>query len=159
MKKKIVFLFAILLVVTALVAVVHRMTHEAPAGLTLTVHGESLHLPLTQLDQVAFSGELVDGKGTVTAHSYRGILLADLLQEANVSTEGVSRVLATSADQYTAEFQLQEVLENETVYLAVVADGQPIEGIDPGTPGAQLVVFGDANSRRCVRFLAQITLE
>ena len=159
MKKKIVFLFAILLVVTALVAVVHRMTHEAPAGLTLTVHGESLHLPLTQLDQVAFSGELVDGKGTVTAHSYRGILLADLLQEAKVSPEGISKVLATSADQYTAEFQLQEVLENETVYLAVEADGQQIEGIDPGTPGAQLVVFGDPNSRRCVRFLAQITLE
>jgi len=159
MKKKIVFLFVILLVVTALVAVVHRMTHEAPAGLTLTVHGESLHLPLTQLDQVAFSGELVDGKGTVTTHSYRGILLADLLQEAKVSTEGISKVLATSADQYTAEFQLQEVLENETVYLAVEADGQQIEGIDPGTPGAQLVVFGDPNSRRCVRFLAQITLE
>ena len=65
----------------------------------------------------------------------------------------------TSADQYTAEFQLQEVLENKTVYLAVEADGQQIEGIDPGTPGAQLVVFGDANSRRCVRFAAQITLE
>ena len=159
MKKKIVFLFVILLVVTTLVAVVHRMTHEAPAGLTLTAHGESLQIPLTQLDQVAFSGELVDGKGTVTAHSYRGILLADLLQEAKISTEGIGTVLATSADQYTAEFQLQEVLENETVYLAVVADGQPIEGIDPGTPGAQLVVFGDANSRRCVRFLAQITLE
>ena len=159
MKKKIVFLFVILLVVTALVAVVHRMTHEAPAGLILTANGESLQIPLTRLDRVEFSGELVDGKGTVTAHSYRGILLADLLQEANVSTEGVSRVLATSADQYTAEFQLQEVLENETVYLAVAADGQQIEGIDPGTPGAQLVVFGDPNSRRCVRFLAQITLE
>ena len=159
MKKKIVFLFVILLVVTALVAVVHRMTHEAPAGLVLTANGDSLQIPLTRLDRVEFSGELVDGKGTVTAHSYRGILLADLLQEANVSTEGVSRVLATSADQYTAEFQLQEVLENETVYLAVAADGQQIEGIDPGTPGAQLVVFGDPNSRRCVRFLAQITLE
>ena len=159
MKKKIVFLFAILLVVTTLVAVVHRMTHEAPAGLTLTAHGESLQLPLPQLDRVAFSGELVDGKGTVTAHSYRGILLADLLKEAKVSTEGISKVLATSADQYTAEFQLQEVLESENVYLAVEADGQRIEGIDPGTPGAQLVVFGDANSRRCVRFAAQITLE
>ena len=159
MKKKIVFLFAILLVVTALVAVVHRMTHEAPAGLVLTANGESLQIPLTRLDRVEFSGELVDGKGTVTAQSYRGILLADLLQEAKVSTEGISKVLATSADQYTAEFQLQEVLENETVYLAVEADGQQIEGIDPGTPGAQLVVFGDPNSRRCVRFLAQITLE
>ena len=159
MKKKIVFLFVILLVVTTLVAVVHRMTHEAPAGLTLTAHGESLQLPLTQLDRVAFSGELVDGKGTVTAHSYRGILLADLLKEAKVSTEGISKVLATSADQYTAEFQLQEVLETENVYLAIEADGQQIEGIDPGTQGAQLIVFGDANSRRCVRFAAQITLE
>ena len=159
MKKKIILLFVILLAATALLAVIHRMTHEAPAGLVLTAHDETLQIPLTQLDRAAFSGELVDGKGTVTAHSYRGILLADLLREAKVSTEGISRVLVTSADQYTAEFQLREVLENGTVYLAVKADGQPIEGIDPGTPGAQLVVFGDANSRRCVRFAAQITLE
>ena len=159
MKKKIVFLFAILLVVTTLVAVVHRMTHEAPAGVILTVHGESMQIPLDKLDRVVFSGELVDGKGDVTAHSYRGILLADLLKEAKVSTEGISKVLATSADQYTPEFQLQEVLESENVYLAVEADGQQIEGIDPGTPGAQLVVFGDANSRRCVRFAQKITVQ
>ena len=159
MKKKMIVLFALLLAATAIVAVVHRMTHEAPAGVILTVHGESMQIPLDKLDRVVFSGELVDGKGDVTAHSYRGILLAELLQEAKVSTEGISKVLVTSADQYTAEFQLQEVLESENVYLAVEADGQRIEGIDPGTPGAQLVVFGDANSRRCVRFAAQITLE
>ena len=153
MKKKMIVLFALLLAITMLVAVVHRMNHEPPAGLVLTAHGESLQIPLKKLDRIAFSGELVDGKGVVTQHSYRGILLAELLQE------GISKVLVTSADQYTAEFQLQEVLENETVYLAVVADGQQIEGIDPGTPGAQLVVFGDPNSRRCVRFAAQITLE
>ena len=159
MKKKMIVLFALLLAITMLVAVVHRMNHEPPAGLVLTAHGESLQIPLTKLDRIAFSGELVDGKGVVTQHSYRGILLADLLQEAKISTEGICKVLVTSADQYTAELQLQEVLENETVYLAVEADGQQIEGIDPGTPGAQLVVFGDPNSRRCVRFAAQITLE
>ena len=159
MKKKMIVLFALLLAVTAIVAVVHRMTHEAPAGVVLTVNGKSLQIPLTKLDRVAFSGQLVDGKGVVTEHSYRGILLAELLQDAKVSTEGISKVLVTSADQYTAEFQLQEVLEAENVYLAIEADGQQIEGIDPGTPGAQLIVFGDANSRRCVRFAAQITLE
>ena len=159
MKKKMIVLFALLLAATAIVAVVHRMTHEAPAGVVLNVNGKSLQIPLDKLDRVAFSGDLVDGKGEVTTHSYRGILLAELLQEAKVSTEGISKVLVTSADQYTAEFQLQEVLENESVYLAIEADGQTIEGIDPGTPGAQLIVFGDANSRRCVRFAAQITLE
>ena len=159
MKKKMIVLFALLLAVTAIVAVVHRMTHEVPAGVVLTVNGKSLQIPLTKLDRVAFSGQLVDGKGVVTEHSYRGILLAELLQDAKVSTEGISKVLVTSADQYTAEFQLQEVLETENVYLAIEADGQQIEGIDPGTPGAQLIVFGDANSRRCVRFAAQITLE
>ena len=159
MKKKMIVLFALLLAVTAIVAVVHRMTHEAPAGVVLNVNGKSLQIPLDKLDRVAFSGDLVDGKGEVTTHSYRGILLAELLQEAKVSTEGISKVLVTSADQYTAEFQLQEVLETENVYLAIEADGQQIEGIDPGTQGAQLIVFGDANSRRCVRFAAQITLE
>ena len=159
MKKKMIVLFALLLAVTAIVAVVHRMTHEAPAGVVLNVNGKSLQIPLTKLDRVAFSGQLVDGKGVVTEHSYRGILLAELLQDAKVSTEGISKVLVTSADQYTAEFQLQEVLGSENVYLAIEADGQQIEGIDPDTPGAQLVVFGDANSRRCVRFAAQITLE
>ena len=30
-------------------------------------------------------------------------------------------------------------------------DGKPIEGIEKGTAGVQMVVFGDPNSKRSVR--------
>ena len=44
---------------------------------------------------------------------------------------------------------------------AVIGDktGKTMEGIDPGSDGVQVIVFGDPNSRRCVRFAQKITLE
>ena len=44
------------------------------------------------------------------------------------------------------------------VYIAIEIDGEAIEGISPDEAGVQLIVFGDDNSRRCVRYAKIITI-
>jgi hypothetical protein len=45
-----------------------------------------------------------------------------------------------------------------TVHLAVVADGLPVKGIENEKSGAQLIVFGDSDSKRCVRYVRTFAL-
>lgn len=113
---------------------------------------QEISVSFEDLRKEEFAGELVDGKGTVTAHSYTGILLKDLLSAKGINPAEITVLKVTSADNYSVEFTGDEIRTDGTVYAAVVADGQPIEGIDPGTEGVQIIVFGDPNSRRCVRF-------
>ena len=44
------------------------------------------------------------------------------------------------------------------VYVALTDGGKQVEGIDGGQ-GAQLIVFGDQNSKRAVRYLKTISVE
>ena len=56
---------------------------------------------------------------------------------------------------YSAELTGAELLEAGKVYVALTDGGKQIEGIEGGQ-GAQLIVFGDQNSKRAVRYLKTI---
>ena len=154
MSKKLKIGIVILLVITCIVAVIHINNQEEVACMVIRNGDQEISVSFEDLRKAEFSGELVDGKGTVTAHSYTGILLKDLLSAKGIDPAEITALKVTSTDNYSVEFTGDEVRADSTVYAAVIADGQPIEGIDPGTEGVQIIVFGDANSRRCVRFAA-----
>jgi len=156
MSKKLKIGIVILLVITCIVAVIHINQQEDIPCMVIRNADQEISVSFEDLRKDAFSGELVDGKGTVTAHSYTGILLRDLLASKNVDVSDISVVKAISADNYSVEFTGDEILADSMVYAAVAADGEPIEGIDPGTEGVQIIVFGDPNSKRCVRYAVVI---
>lgn len=131
---------------------------EVKGGLTLEIDGKSATIPLIKLDQTAFEGETVNGKGDRSTHAYRGVELKNLLADQKMDVSAVKAVVASSADQYTAELTGDEIREDGRVYVVVEMDGEKLNGIDAGTQGAQLVVFGDQNSRRNVRFLSIIQI-
>ena len=64
-----------------------------------------------------------------------------------------------AADQYAATVTGEEICEQDRIYLAVTEDGEPVEGIDEGTPGIEMVVFGDSDSKRCVRCVVEIEMK
>lgn len=144
----------ILLVVTCIVAVIHINSQEAVECMVIRKGNLEIPVSFEDLHKTDFSGELVDGKGTVTSHSYTGVLLKDLLASKDINITERSVLKVTSADNYTVEFTGDEIRTDSMVYAAVTADDNPIEGIDPGTEGVQIIVFGDPDSRRCVRFAA-----
>lgn len=148
-----------LLVVTGTVAAIHLANQDEIACMDILQADQTVGVAFEELEQGAFSGELTDGKGDKTFHEYTGILLKDLLEAKGVDLSTITGVTVTSADNYSVRFTAEELLEEGKVYVAVTADGSRIEGIDPGTDGVQVIVFGDPNSRRCVRFARKITIE
>jgi hypothetical protein len=95
----------------------------------------------------------------VIFHEYTGILLRELLAGKGIDLAQVTGATVTSGDHYSVALTGEEILQADKVYVAITADGAKIEGIDPGSDGVQLIVFGDQNSRRCVRFAQKITIE
>lgn len=155
MSRKMKVLVAVLLAVTGIVAVIHKNSQKDIPCMVIRQGDQEISVDFSDLDRMEFSGELVDGKGTVTSHTYRGVRMKDLL-----STKGMelSDITVTSVDNYTVKFIRGEIQQENKVYVAVTVDGEPIEGIDPGTAGVQIIVFGDPNSRRCVRYASIIEM-
>ena len=159
MSKKLSIIIAVLLVLTGIVAALHLGSQKDVACMVILCDDKEISVSFEELRQDAFSGELIDGKGAVTFHEYTGILLRTLLETKGIALTGASKLTVTSADNFSAEFTAEEILQTDNVYLAVTADGKPIEGIDPETEGVQAIVFGDPNSRRCVRFAQKISIK
>ncbi len=161
MKKKTILAICVILLLAAVVAVGlivrNRQTAQETAGaIALKAGGKTVWVQLKDLDQVAFSGETVNGKGERFQHEYRGIPLNSLLDGQQIDWTGASAVTAVSADQFSASYTPEEIGEGNKIYLAVEIDGTAVEGIESGTPGVQMVVFGDPNSKRNVRNLNMI---
>lgn len=158
MPKKMIVGIALLLVITGIVAAVHLMDQDAIACMVILQEDRRITVSFEDLNRGEFSGELIDGKGDVAHHEYTGVLLRELLEKKGVDLARISGVTVTSADNYSVAFTIEEILQDDKVYVAITVDGTKIEGIDPGTDGVQLIVFGDENSRRCVRFAQKITI-
>ena len=75
-----------------------------------------------------------------------------------VDVQGDTKITVTSEDKYSAELTGEELLEAGKVYVALTDGEEMIEGIEGGQ-GAQLVVFGDPNSKRAVRYMKTVTAD
>ena len=157
-KKLIAGIIAILVVVTAVLVFVNRKGDKNVSGLVLASGGKEVTIAWEDVGGQAFEGDLVNGKGEVTHHEYTGSELQALLAANGIEVTDSSVITATSEDNYSAELTGAELLESGKVYVALTDGGKQLEGIDGGQ-GAQLIVFGDQNSKRAVRYLKTISVK
>ena len=157
-KKLIAGIIAVLVVVTAVLVFVNRKGDKNVSGLMLSGGGKEVTAAWEDIGGQAFEGDLVNGKGEVTHHEYTGAELQALLQANGIEVTESSVITAASEDNYSAELTGAELLESGKVYVALTDGGKQIEGIEGGQ-GAQLIVFGDQNSKRAVRYLKTISVE
>ncbi len=149
---------AVLLIVTVVTALIVRNSIVEEEGFILSAGGKKTVISFAGLDRISFSGEIVNGKGEITDHEYRGIELYELLKENGIEVSENTKVTAAAEDNYTAEIKGNEIMTAGKVYIAVGCDGEMIKGIE-GRPGAQLVVYGDPDSKRQVRNLKSAAVE
>lgn len=147
-----------LILLAVILAVIVRGNAPDQDGLIIQNGQNTLTVSWKDISQTAFTGDIVNGKGEVSHHEYQGMELSELLSANGIEVKEETKITAVSQDNYTAELAGAEVLTAGKVYAAVVCDGQMIESIDGGQ-GAQLVVYGDANAKRQVRYLKTITVE
>ena len=157
-KKLIAGIIAILVVVTAVLVFVNRKGDKNVSGLILSGSGKEITVAWEDVAGQSFEGDLVNGKGEVTHHEYTGSELQALLAANGIEVTESSVITAASEDNYSAELTGAELLEAGKVYVALTDGGRQLEGIDGGQ-GAQLVVFGDQNSKRAVRYLKTISVK
>ena len=158
-KKWITVIAALLVAATAVVAAVHLRNQEEVECMVICQGETQISVSFADLDQGSFSGELIDGKGDVTAHEYTGVALKSLLESKGIDLATVTGITVTSADNYSVEFTAEELLADGKLYLAITDGGEKIKGIENGTDGVQAIVFGDENSRRCVRYAHKIAIQ
>ena len=157
-KKLIAAIIAILVVVAAVLVFVNRKGDKNVSGLILSGSGKEITVAWEDVGGQSFEGDLVNGKGEVTHHEYTGSELQALLAANGIEVTESSVITAASEDNYSAELTGAELLEAGKVYVALMDGGKQIEGIDGGQ-GAQLIVFGDQNSKRAVRYLKTISVQ
>ena len=157
-KKLIAAIIAILVVVTAVLVFVNRKGDKNVSGLILSGSGKEITIAWEDVGGQSFEGDLVNGKGEVAHHEYTGSELQALLAANGIEVTESSVITAASEDNYSAELTGAELLEAGKVYVALTDGGKQLEGIDGGQ-GAQLIVFGDQNSKRAVRYLKTITVQ
>ena len=137
-KKLILIIVCALVLVTAVLAIVHFTTRETvPEGAILVRQdGNDSYITMDKLALTTVTGTIVNGKGEGREINDRGVNLGEL---ANGSYQTVT---VTSDDEFSAEVGADEI---GNAFLILNEDGS-----------TQMVVFGDANSKRAVRNVTRI---
>ena len=156
--KIIIGIIIVLAVLAGVFGVMNRNASKGKDGLVIASGGKETVIAWEDIKREAFEGDLVNGKGESKHHAYEGAPLASVLEQAKAGISENSKLTVTSEDNYSAELSGAEVLEAGKVYVALTQDGEMIEGIEGGQ-GAQLIVFGDTNSKRAVRYMKTVSTE
>ena len=127
------------------------------AGLVIQNDGNEITVAWDEIDRAPFEGDLANGKGEITHSTYEGSELRTLLEANGIEISEDSVISVTGEDGYSAELTGTEILEKGKVYVALSQNGAMIENTEGGQ-GAQLVVFGDPNSKREVKYLKMVSL-
>ena len=150
MKKNRTVLLAVVVLASAtvLVAAVHLTGRISPAegALYIEKDGRSTELSISDLAMEPVQGTVVNGRGESRAIDGQGVLLSALLERAEMRAD--VQITVTADDEYSAVVTAEELAASDKAYLIAQEEG-----------GVQLVVFGDADSRRNVSNVVRVTVE
>ena len=150
MKRSALVIAAVLLCLTAVLAVVHLATRDkVPEGsLLVQFDGRESYVRIDALDIVQIEGAVVNAKGDAQEIHQPGVRVADVLKEAGIDSGAIHSVTAVADDAFSAELQAEEIMAPDVAYLAREADGS-----------MKLIVFGDTNLKRNVRNVVKLVVK
>ena len=139
---------AVLVLVTVVAAAIHLSGRISPAegALYIEKDGRSTELAISDMALEPVRGTVVNGKGETRSIDGRGFPLAALLERVEMQAD--RQVTVTADDEYSAVVTAEELAAPDKVYLVAQEED-----------GVQLVVFGDANSKRNVSNVVRVTVE
>lgn len=143
-----IFIIGILVLLTAIFAVIHLTTRpQEQEGAVQVVHqGKTTVIRVEDLKPVAqVDGTVTNNAGEEKQISGPGIMVSDVLKLAGISPQGEVKV--TSADEYTVSLTSEELAEEGKAWLMIEEDS------------LRLIVFGDQGAKRNVKNVARLTVE
>ena len=161
-KKILIILFGLVLIVGA-AALLNRQNIEGKAAsqreAILFIRAGDFETQvdfetILELETAQFDEELRGGGQPAQAVNFTGVRLKDLLEKVGVETEGKTQVITKAADGYAVALSMEEVLEDDNVYLAYKMNGVDLgKKEDGGTGPYRLIIRQDTFAQRWVKFL------
>lgn len=142
-----IIIIGILVVLTAVLAVIHLTTRqqEQEGALQVVYGGKTVAIAIEDLKPVAqVDGTVTNNAGEEKKISGPGILVSDVLKLAGV--EG-GAVKVASVDEYVVTLTAEEVAEEGKAWLMIEEDS------------LRLIVFGDQGAKRNVKNVVRLTVE
>lgn len=147
--KVVIAVIAVLIALTAVLAIVHSATRtEVPDGaLLVSCGGENKYVALNSFNAVPVQGSVINGKGEKSYIDTQGVPLADVIKGAGFDPNNAAAVRVTADDEFSVELSGDELNEEGKAYLVGENDGS-----------VRLVVFGDSNAKRNVRNVVSVEI-
>ena len=164
--KFIIWAIVILVAAIAIFSVLNYSdTHFEANTLNITMNGDVLQtfsledvklLPAVQVEKLIKSSGSADEYGV-----YTGIPLSAVLEEAGVDLSGEYQYfVARATDGFTAQYSLEEVLEDDNILVVYTKDGVALAGQEEGGTGPmRIIVMGDSFGNRCTKYLNEIEVK
>ena len=112
------------------------------------------------LGEEEFSVNLDTSETDPEEHIYTGVPMKNLFNAFDIDINKKSSVIARAIDGYTIAFDIEEVLEEENIYIAYKMDGELLGSKSDGDSGPyQIIVRKDPFSQRWCKFLTEVELQ
>lgn len=107
-----------------------------------------------------FSKELDTSDSGPVEHTYTGVPLRNVIEEAGINLEDKSQVIVKSVDGYTVALTAKEVRENDNVYLVYQSDGKLLKSKKEGGTGPyRVVIRNDKFGQRWSKFVTEVNVK
>lgn len=118
------------------------------------------HENIINIGQVHFTAILDTSTTDPEEHTYTGVPLKKVIEEAGLSLDKKEIVIIKGVDGYTVALSIEEVLDEENAFLAYAVDGKALKPKNRGGSGPyQLIVRKDQFSQRWCKFVVEIEVK
>ncbi|AOY76271.1 molybdopterin-dependent oxidoreductase [Clostridium formicaceticum] len=170
MKKFIPIAIAVLIIIVGISAYLNRgyvkdkQTMVENASIVLKEDDEEIDVVdlawIEDLQPIEFKANLKSSGKDPVEHSYKGVALRKVLESKNLSLEDKQQINIRSIDGYTVALGVQEVLEEDNVYIAYERNGEPLGRKEEGGSGPyQIILRKDPFSQRWAKFVVEVELQ
>lgn len=109
---------------------------------------------------MTFNAHLKSNGKQAVEHTYEGLLLKDVIEEAGMSLAEAEAILAKAVDGYTSAISIDKILEDDNVYLAIKRDGDFLKDRDAGGDGPfQIIISKDPFSQYWCKWVIEVDIQ
>lgn len=167
--KKLILIIAVLAIATLALAYLNMrgMSDTADDGTVTFIHNDNTSTlsfdEITALEGHEFKAIEDTSNSGPASRKFKGVLLKDVLNKAGIDDDalkGASKVIVKGLDGYVIAMAADEVLQEDSIYLAYEKNGKPLGNMKNGGSGPlQLIAVSDSFSQRWCKYVTEVTVE
>lgn len=167
--KKVGIIIIVLALIVAVTAVLNReglkekALSQQNAILLIVADGIETEVDfptIQELPDYTFDAVLKSSGKAPVDTSYTGVQLKDILEASEIHLDGKTQVITKAVDGYTVALSMEEVLEDDNVYIIYKRDGEDLGTREDGGSGPyQVVIRKDQFGQRWNKYLMEIEVK